>query len=298
MRVTLIHNPGAGDPAHDEEAQLRRLIADAGHTIVARSRGDDAALDEPSDLVVVAGGDGTVGRVARRMVGRDVPMTILPSGTANNISRTLGLAELPPEELIAGWQNATVRRFDAGVIDGPWGSRRFFEGVGVGLFARAMAEIDAEGALDHLATAEERVAHARSILHERLHTWAPIPLRLTLDGRDLSGEYVMVEVMNIRFVGPNLFVAPGCDPTDGLFDVVRVSDSRRDDLAQYLTDHRGPRASAPNLETQRGRHLRIEGHGVVLHVDDETWPPAGERVDAADVAFDLRIEPGALRVLI
>ena len=298
MRITLVHNPGAGDPAHDEESRFERLISAAGHTIVARSRGDDAALDAPTDLVVVAGGDGTVGRVARRMVGRDVPMTILPSGTANNISRTLGLAELPTEELIAAWKTAEVHRFDAGVIDGPCGSRRFFEGVGVGLFARAMAEIDAEGALDHVATAEARIAHARRILRERIETWAPIPLRLTLDDRDLSGEYVMVEVMNIRFVGPNLFVAPGCDPTDGLFDVVRVSDSRREDLEQYLGDHRGPRASAPNLETCRGRHLRIEGHGLMLHIDDATWPPAGERHEPADVAFDLRVEPGALRVLI
>ena len=109
MRITLVHNPDAGDRGRDEETRLARLISNAGHTIAARSRGDDPALDAPADLVVVAGGDGTVGRVARHMVGRDIPMTILPSGTANNISRTLGLAELPTEELIVGWQNATVR---------------------------------------------------------------------------------------------------------------------------------------------------------------------------------------------
>ena len=50
------------------------------------------------------GGDGTVGRVTRRMVGRGVPITVLPSGTANNIARSLGLIERPFEELIRGWE--------------------------------------------------------------------------------------------------------------------------------------------------------------------------------------------------
>ena len=65
MRITLVHNPDAGDRGRDEETRLARLISNAGHTIAARSRGDDPALDAPADLVVVAGGDGTVGRVAR-----------------------------------------------------------------------------------------------------------------------------------------------------------------------------------------------------------------------------------------
>ena len=54
-----------------------------------------AALGENWDLVLVAGGDGTVAKVARCLVDRDIahriPIAILPVGTANNIARSLGI---------------------------------------------------------------------------------------------------------------------------------------------------------------------------------------------------------------
>ena len=92
-------------------------------------------LDKRAGLVVVAGGDGTVARVARRMVGRGVPVAILPAGTANNIARSLGLLKQPFEELVRGWRDARRVQLDVGIAAGPWGERYFVEGLGAGLFA-------------------------------------------------------------------------------------------------------------------------------------------------------------------
>src|SRR6266436_32025 len=44
------------------------------------------ALENRPDLVVVAGGDGTVRRVASELVGRDIPLAIIPLGTFNNLA--------------------------------------------------------------------------------------------------------------------------------------------------------------------------------------------------------------------
>src|SRR4051812_14757978 len=89
MRVTLIYNPGAGDDDQPGAGDLERLVRAAGHEIACVSSKDagwEAALDRPADVIAVAGGDGTVGRVARRLAGRNVPLTMLPMGTANNIA--------------------------------------------------------------------------------------------------------------------------------------------------------------------------------------------------------------------
>jgi diacylglycerol kinase family enzyme len=138
MRVTLIHNAGAGDDDQPSAKQLSQLIRNAGHALSYRSTDDDdwaAALNESADLIAVAGGDGTIGRVARRMAGGGIPLAVLPMGTANNISRTLGLVDLPFEKLIASWHLTRIRKLDVGIAKGPWGRRRFTEGLGVGVFA-------------------------------------------------------------------------------------------------------------------------------------------------------------------
>src|SRR5262245_1870824 len=110
-RVTLIHNPQAGDEDHSRN-QLLKLIRDAGYEVTYKSSKEDfaSALEDPGDLIVVAGGDGTVRRVALESLGTGVPLAILPMGTANNISKSLGITA-PAEELIAGWKGARRKRF-------------------------------------------------------------------------------------------------------------------------------------------------------------------------------------------
>ena len=88
MRVTLIHNPVAGDDEEPDANELMGIIRAAGHDLAYRSAKDgdwSASLEDPGDLVVVAGGDGTVGRVARRLIDTGIPLTLLPIGTANNV---------------------------------------------------------------------------------------------------------------------------------------------------------------------------------------------------------------------
>src|SRR5256885_5736787 len=143
MRVPLIRNPGAGNEGHPGAEDLKRLVRASGHEVSyvsSEQAGWEAALDRPADLIAIAGGDGTVGGVAKRVAGRGVPLTALPMGTANNIARTLGLADVPIERLIAGWKQGRRVRLDLGAANGPWGARAFVEGAGVGLFAWTMPQ--------------------------------------------------------------------------------------------------------------------------------------------------------------
>ena len=73
------------------------------------------------------------------MVGRGVPVTVLPMGTANNIARTFGLLDRPFEELVQGWENARRIKLGHGRRQGTWGERYFIEGLGEGLFANLLA---------------------------------------------------------------------------------------------------------------------------------------------------------------
>ena len=124
MQVTLIHNPDAGGDNRPSGDDLLELIHKAGHSATFQSSKDaswDKALEKASDLVAVAGGDGMVGQVAKRMIGRRIPIAILPMGTANNIATSLGVKNLGIDELIFGWTSARRVKFDVGNAKGPSG---------------------------------------------------------------------------------------------------------------------------------------------------------------------------------
>src|SRR5689334_16376550 len=80
VRVTLLHNPVAGQQ-RPAAAELVELVRAQGHEVRYCSTGDhgvDRMVADPGELVLVAGGDGTVAEACRRLVGRHVPLAILP----------------------------------------------------------------------------------------------------------------------------------------------------------------------------------------------------------------------------
>ncbi len=116
MKVLLLHNPEAGDVGLDERdltAMLRKSGCDVTY-VPTDSPAMGRALSEPVDLVVVAGGDGTVAMVLSQATPQSAPLTILPLGTANNLARAVGIrGDIP--ELIAGFHDGrmTPRRREA-----------------------------------------------------------------------------------------------------------------------------------------------------------------------------------------
>ena len=136
MRVTLIHNPDAGGDNQPSGDDLLELIHKAGHSATFQSSKDagwDKVLQEAADVVAVAGGDGMVGQVAKRMIGKRIPIAILPMGTANNVATMLGVKDRTIDELIFGWTSARRVKFDVGNATGTVGiqtlHRRLWHGI-------------------------------------------------------------------------------------------------------------------------------------------------------------------------
>ena len=306
MRITLIHNPGAGRTDHRGKDELVALIEEAGHSVRSQSSKDDdweEALNKPSDLVVAAGGDGTVGRVARGMVGRNVPVSVLPAGTANNIARTLGLADRSPEELVRGWAEARRVKLDIGMVSGPFGKRSFVEGVGVGLFALLLARTDEKPPSKR--PKKPKGKHAGKVvdgalrrLSECAEDCEALEIAARLDGKDISGRYLLLEAMNLPYVGPSLFLGPDADPGDGLIEVVTAGEAERARLIEYTEKWQDNRERLAVLPTLRGRKLEIEWTGVPLHIDDKLRPKKSAGPDEIAGRVEVRMGEAAVEFLV
>jgi diacylglycerol kinase (ATP) len=303
VRVTLIHNPGAGSAG--DVKKLLKLLRRAGHKPryqSAKEKKWHRVLDKRAALVVVAGGDGTVANVARRMVGRGVPVAILPSGTANNIARSLGLLNKPFEELVRGWRDARRARLDVGIASGPWGQRYFVEGLGAGLFADLLVRSEEnEAKRDKEKKAkppEEVVDGALRRLKEAAETTEAVEIAAHLDGVDISGRYLLFEAVNLPYIGPNLFIAPENKAGDGQLEVVLVPERQRARLVRYLDHWHENRERLSLLPNRRGKHLQIEWTGFALHIDDKLHPRKKAEPEEAAGLVDVRIDATAVEFLV
>ena len=295
MRTTLIYNPSAGDEQHTGE-QLAEQLGAAGYDarLVKGRKKLERRLEDPGELVVAAGGDGSVKAVALALAGRGVPMAILPMGTANNIAKSLGIMG-SVTDLIAGWRGAQRRAIRVGHVKGRWGAMRFVESAGVGLFAdlvtRGQEEVDenAAGLTGHA------IDRALLLLRQITAEETPKLRQVKLDDRDLSGEYLAIEAMNIPLVGPNVPLARGADFGDELLDLVLVTERERGALQEYLRARIGGAAAPLELPVHRGRRVVLRAWPSEMHVDDDAWAPAphGDGTTGDDSEGDVSMELGA-----
>ena len=252
MRVSLLHNPAAGDGAPFEKIvrELRRAGYEVTREIAKRSD-FERVLEEPVDFVVVAGGDGTVREAARALAGTGVPLAILPIGTANNVAKSLAI-EGSVAENVERWRGAKRVPFDLGIARGQWGESRFLESVGAGFVPAGI-----EAAQEHPA---HKTEDARTELERAIEGYIEALGRLqarrwtgTVDGSPIDGEFLLIEILNIPSVGANLVLAGTADPSDGYFDVVTAKEAEREAIGDYLRRLREGKDATLSLPTRRAR---------------------------------------------
>ena len=276
MRALLVHNRTAGDAVADA-SELRSMLADAGYQVrVLPSDGAWATglQDRGVDLVIAVGGDGTAAAVARRVAGTGIPFAVIPFGTANNLAKSLGVVG-GLDEIVRHWHDVAPAPFDLGLVTSGSRPRRFVESAGSGLFAEQIRSGDRVVPSPQFVGREtDRAVHLLRHLAERAETadWG-----VTVDGTDHSGRYVGVEVMNVRFAGPNVPIALGAEMGDGLLDIVLLDAAACARIREYA-ERRLTTASGTltDLPVVRGRSVRIEPPpGAPSHLDDAIIRPRG-----------------------
>ena len=287
MKVsTVIHNPGAGAEKYTKEtlvSKMELLGYECRYSSTKKKGWKD--IDADTDFIVIAGGDGTVRKVIKKLLDRKIlrkrfPLALLPLGTANNISKTLGISG-EPEELAKSWKKEFIRRLDIGFIDGLDEPNFFIEGLGYGLFPTLMETMKEKDDKLFLSLDTE-INYSLQILHEMILSYEPQDLQLEIDGVDYSGKFLLAEVMNIKSVGPNLELAPNADTGDGRFEVIMVTEEQRNDFAEYIMNKLKGTETQFVPKSVIGTSIRMQANNTHIHIDDELiWvdDPAVIKID-------------------
>ena len=261
-RATLIHNEKAGDRRHSR-GDLVELLERAGYSVAyfpAKHSDLAEALGHPAEIVVAAGGDGTVARVVAQARSEGPLIAILPLGTANNIASSLGIAG-SPKHLVDAWQEPRLRSYYPISASGPWGTRRLTEGIGFGAFEQAMHEIPRKF----------RVKRAREFVREVIIDAPPESLEIGIEDESIAGRFAVLEITAIPLIGPRLPLAPAADPSDRDLDICFVGDSgaEREDFARWLDDPES--TEAVPVSSRRAQRLTIAGQFRRVRLDSKLW---------------------------
>ncbi len=279
----VIHGARAELPA------VRGLIdaaRDAGHTVTPRitlTRGDATNFTyhgarDGVDAVVALGGDGTVNEVVNGLASHDVPLGIIPLGTANDFARQAGIP-LDPDAALRLILEGSPLRIDTGELNG----RRFLNVSTAGIGAEATVETPPE-AKETLGSLAYAITGAR-----KLAELEPIAARITAPDYELETKFLVLAVGNGRSTGGGTLLTPKASLTDGLLDVCVVESRPRRQFARLaLKFRKGLHVGRAGVHYLQLPSVRIVAERPIpVNVD-------GEPTEATTLNYEVRA--GSLRV--
>ncbi len=287
----LIANPVAGGGrgrAVAEQATLAlqatgqavelRYTHEKGHgTKLARQ-----AVREHTDRLIVCGGDGTIGEVLPALAGSQTALGLLPFGTANDLARALAV----PRKIDAAVHcllKGQPRPIDLGQV-----GNRFFATVAAFGFDAEISERMANGQVPLSGTAGYLIETWRHTARYK----AP-RVRLRGDFGEIEQEVLQVSIANTRSYGGGLQIAPGADPTDGLFDIVIIDNVPRWTILSVLPRlFTGQHIAHPAVRVERTAKIEIHTeHKRVVHADGEHLGESPLSIEICPKALNIVLPP-------
>ena len=214
----LIINPVSGTRSKQGlvRAVKEKLFA-AGIMVDARitKGGGDAfrlareAVEQSYDMVITAGGDGTVNEAANGVAFSDCALGILPYGSGNGLARSVGV----PQDLYAALkliEGGHTLMCDRGIVN----DKPFYCTFGVGFDAAVsekFASMKRRGRITYIRSA------FREFLNYRSQAYA-----IVIDGKVITEKALLIAVCNAPQYGNNAYIGPKAKLTDGLLDVTVV----------------------------------------------------------------------------
>lgn len=271
-KARLIYNPTSG------REEMRRLLPDvlerldrAGiettcHATTGEGDATLAAADAVSrgyDIVIAAGGDGTLNEVVNGMAGKSnlPPLGVFPLGTTNDFARAMGIPKRWEDYCDLVIENKT-RPIDIGKAN----DRYFINIAGGGSLTELTYEVPSR-----LKTLIGQLAYYMKGI-EKMASLSPTKLIINADGYEvLEGEFMLFLIANSNSVGGFEKLAPEARIDDGLLDVIAVKKCNLPEFIRLVSMAlRGDHFNDPHVIYLKTKQMEVTSPGhVLLNLDGE-----------------------------
>ena len=289
MKTFVIINPVSGKQRREKEDWLRPVqinfpdavcafTQSAGHATELAAR----AVSEGYEQILVAGGDGTINEAARALVGKSAALGIIPKGSGNGLARELGIP-LSYEQALLTLQHCEPVACDVGQANGEY----FFNVAGVGIEAEIARQF-----AEHGKTGERGMWPYFKLGIQTVFSYKPKFLEVHYNGKsELMAPLTLVFANGAQY-GSNFIIAPRASLVDGLFDMVRVPNFPKWQLA----------LAAPTFFSKTFRPLQVSqtqhtAHAIIKADEEIVYHLDGEPKTTKN-RLEISLLPRALKLLI
>jgi diacylglycerol kinase family enzyme len=119
---------------------------------------------------------------------------------------------------------------------------------------------------------------------------------MSVDGKDISGRYILWGAMNIRSAGPALHLAPKAKTDDGQLDFVAVGEHQREIFVKHVDAHLAGRKERVPLAPGKFRELKIRLPAGAIHLDGESWARKNKKKEKAQGEVEITVKRAALLI--
>lgn len=217
-RIHFIVNPRSGDRKKEHLHGLiqKYLSVDLfDTTLTFTTHGGHASelaaqsVADGFDIVIAAGGDGTINEIASQLIGTDVTLGIIPYGSGNGFARHLGV-HMNDEKAVAEIAQNTILRIDVGFVNG----FPFFCTSGAGfdsLVGQRFEELPHRGLKGYIRT-----------VWREIRAYKGLQIQWEQEGKQYSAPAFLFTAANAGQFGNNAWIAPHADIADGFLDFCLV----------------------------------------------------------------------------
>jgi len=285
-RLLIVRNPVAGQRRGADYARAVAVFKEAGCALTVvetTARGDAVRIareadEDAFDIVVAAGGDGTINEVVNGLVGRALPLGLIPLGTANVLAHEIGIG---PDAGRAAEVALTGRRQPIALANA--GGHYCCLMASAGYDARAITRVRpalkrlmGEGAY-YVAGFEEMLAGTRRLL------------TIEVDGTRYKAASVVVA--NGRLYGGRYLIAPEADITEPVLHTILLQRPGRWNLTRYgIAVMRERLHSLPDVRIVKGTTVRLTGPA------GEPWQSDGDLIGEFPVTVN--VEANAIELIV
>jgi len=260
-KIFLISNPAAARASERSSQAIVEVLEKAGCdlTVMKTSGPGDAvelcreAIREGADVVATFGGDGTVMEALEGLVDADIPLAVIPGGTANLLAGNLSIPNNPGKAarvIVEG----RPRTIDIGRLETDEVTKYFAVGAGAGYDAELMSGTSGE--------AKRRWGRAAyvSYVMRTAPSIRPIPFRVTIDGSCSELDAASVLVANCREIMPGILsLGHEVALDDGHFDTfILKAHGLLESAALVMQLMRQKVRETDQVRRLRGREVRVE----------------------------------------
>ncbi|WP_316832295.1 diacylglycerol kinase family lipid kinase [Pedobacter aquatilis] len=239
----------------------------------------EEAIAKNFDIIVAAGGDGTINEVASKVLEHGKILGILPLGSGNGLARFLNIPQNLKEAILL------INRLKTDRIDSAYFNNKcFFNLAGMGFDAHLSAAFSKDK--------KRGLAGYVKLSLKEVFSYKDEVYQINIDGVDYERKAFALTIANSSQYGNNVYIAPDASVKDGLLDVciIKPFSVLKLPVLSYVM-LKGSAETSDMIEIIKGRNIKIsrEKEGPV-HVDGEPLK-MGKKIE-------ININPLSLHVIV